>query len=524
MSYWVTPSEMADYDRQTIARGTPGDQLMERAGGFAAGMAMKMVPRDEGRVEVWAGPGNNGGDGFVLARHIAAAGYEVVVILAATDYEKLTKDCLRNLTRFRDAGGTILGMNRLEDLEDSRPALAVDALLGTGFHGKLRGSIAGCVTILRQRNCPILALDSPTGVDGTTGAADDMAPEADVTVCFAAPKKGLLVPPGCGLAGAIFVAPIGVSIPGTQDRLVVDLPAAGGLLPRVSAAAHKGTNGRLLLLGGAESMPGAPQLMAMGALRSGVGLAHICVPYPAAPAVSGRIPEALCSYFLPGDVTSLPDPAGFQAAAVGPGMGDGPGTEKIVSYIIRNWNVPLVLDADALNVLKDHLDSLAKYPAPLVITPHPGELRRLTAVEDGSGTPEQRLEKRWDAASMLSRLAGATVLVKGRPTMVIGPKGKMQMVASGGRALASGGSGDVLTGIIGSFLAQGLGPEEAAAAGAYLHGLSGEILAAQTSFRSVLPGDVAANLGRALLLMEHEQPNTLLRLEGRWNGRLWNIP
>jgi NAD(P)H-hydrate epimerase len=524
MSYWVTPSEMADYDRQTIARGTPGDQLMERAGGFAAGTAMRMVSRDDGRVEIWAGPGNNGGDGFVLARHMAAAGYDVVVILAATDYEKLSKDCLRNLTRFRDAGGTILGMNRLEDLEDSSPALAVDALLGTGFRGKLRGSIAGCVTILRQRNCPVLALDTPTGVDGSTGESDDMAPAADVTVCFAAPKKGLLVPPGCGLAGAVFVAPIGVSIPGTQDRVVLDLPAARALLPGVPADAHKGTNGRLLLLGGAESMPGAPQLMALGALRSGVGLAHICVPYPAAPAVSGRIPEALCSYFLPGDVTSLPDPEGFQAAAAGPGMGDDAATEKVVSYIVRNWNVPLVLDADGLNVLGDHLDSLAEYPAPIVLTPHPGELRRLTTVDDAKGTPEERLEKRWDAAGMLARLSGATVLVKGRPTMVTGPRGQRRLVASGGKALATGGSGDVLTGIIGSLLAQGLDPEDAAAAGAYIHGLSGEILAAESSFRSVLPSEVAANLGRALCLVESNTPDTLLRLEGRWNGRLWNIP
>jgi NAD(P)H-hydrate epimerase len=524
MSYWVTPSEMADYDRQTIARGTPGDQLMERAGRFAANLAMRMVPAERSRIEVWAGPGNNGGDGFVLARHMAAAGYEVVVVLAATDYEKLSKDCLRNLTRFRDAGGTILGMNRLEDLEDSRPALAVDAMLGTGFHGKLRGSIGACVNILGHRNCPVLALDTPTGVNGATGGVDPMAPRADVTVCFAAPKKGLLVPPGCGRAGAIFVAPIGVTVPGTPDRVALDLQGTRELLPEVPVDAHKGTNGRLLLLGGAESMPGAPQLMALGALRSGAGLAHLCVPYPAAPAVSGRIPEALCSYFLPGDVTSLPDPEGFQAAAIGPGMGAEEPTEKVVSYILRNWRIPLVLDADALNVLGGHLESLADYPAPCILTPHPGELRRLTNVDDGSGSPVERLESRWDAAGLLARRLGVTVLLKGRPTMVSAPAGGRTLVPSGGRALATGGSGDVLTGMIGSLLAQGLEPDRAASAGAYLHGLSGEILAAETSFRSVLPSEVAAGLGRALTLVESEDSETLLRLEGRWNGRLWNIP
>jgi len=524
MSYWVTPSEMADYDRQTIARGTPGDQLMERAGRFAANLAMRMVPPQSSRVEVWTGPGNNGGDGFVLARHMAAAGYEVVVVLAATDYEKLSKDCLRNLTRFRDDGGTILGMNRLEDLEDSRPALAVDALLGTGFHGSLRGSIAACVNILRHRNCPLLALDTPTGVNGATGEVDPMAPRADVTVCFAAPKKGLLIPPGCGHAGAIFIAPIGVTVPGTPDRVALDLQGVRALLPEVPVDAHKGSNGRLLLLGGAESMPGAPQLMALGALRSGAGLVHLFVPYPAAPAVSGRIPETLCSYFLPGDVTSLPDPSGFAAAAVGPGMGVEESTEKVVSYIVRNWSIPLVLDADALNVLGDHLGSLAEYPGHCVLTPHPGELRRLTKVDRGSSSPGKRLEARWDAAGLLARRLGATVLVKGRPTMVLTPEGDRTLVPAGGPALATGGSGDVLTGIIASLLAQGLEPGPAASAGAYLHGLSGEILAAEGSFRSVLPSEVAAGLGRALALTESEDLDTLLRLEGRWNGRLWHIP
>ena len=524
MTYWVTPKEMADYDRQTIARGTPGEQLMERAGRQAAALAMRMVSPEAGRIEVWAGPGNNGGDGFVLARHMAAAGYEVVVMLAATDYEKLSKDCLLNLTRFQESGGTILGMNRLEDLEDSRPALAVDALLGTGFRGKLRGSIAGCVTILRQRNCPLLALDTPTGVDGETGSADPLAPRADVTICFAAPKKGLLVPPGCALGGAVFTAAIGVTVPGTSDRLVMDLPTTRDALPGVSVEAHKGDNGRLLLLGGSERMPGAPQLMTLGALRTGVGLASLYVPYPAAPAVSGRIPEALCSYFLPGDVTSLPDPSGFAAAAVGPGMGEDEATEKVVTYILRNWDLPLVLDADALNVLADHMDVLADYPAPIVLTPHPGELRRLTPVDDSSGSPFQRLENRWDAGGILARKTGATVMVKGRPTMVISPGGARALVPSGGPALATGGSGDVLTGMIASLLAQGLPSDQAASVAGYLHGLAGEILSAEGSFRSVLPSDVANSLGRALMLVESPELDNLLRLEGRWNGRLWNIP
>ncbi|MBD3369311.1 NAD(P)H-hydrate dehydratase [Candidatus Fermentibacteria bacterium] len=521
MSYWVTPEEMAGYDRQTIARGTPGDVLMERAGSFAARIAIRMLDPSAGYVEVWVGPGNNGGDGLVLARHMEMSGYDVRVVLAVENESKISENCLRNLNRFVEAGGDTIGSSRIEELEETPPALCVDALLGTGFHGRLKGRIAACVEVLRQRNCPVLAIDTPTGVSGETGEADPMTPGASVTVTFAAPKIGLLLPPGCGYAGAVIVAPIGITVPGSPDRAVLDVSAASELLPSRPASSHKGTFGKVLLLGGSEMMPGAPQLMTLGALRTGVGLVTLYVPYPVSPSVSGNIPEALSHYFIPGDVTSLPDPTPYDAAAVGPGLGNSDETWRVVRHVLGNWNLPLVLDADALNVLSGKTEMVKQYQAPILLTPHPGELGRLC--EDDSVTGMEPRE-RWQVARRLANSVGASVLLKGRPTVVISPRGAMTLIPTGNPGLATGGSGDVLTGMAGSFLAQGLSAEKAGVISAFLHGLSADILATETSERAILPSDVAATMGRTLMFVETTREQNLLRLEGSWNDRLWNIP
>jgi NAD(P)H-hydrate epimerase len=482
---------------------------------------MRMLDPSEGCVEVWVGPGNNGGDGLVLARHMGMSGYDVRAVLAEDNESKLSEDCLRNLNRFVEAGGETIASSRIEELEETPPALCVDALLGTGFHGRLKGRIAACVEVLSQRNCPVLAIDTPTGVNGETGEADPITPRASVTVTFAAPKLGLLLPPGCGCAGAVLVAPIGVTVPGSPDRAVFDVSAAAGLLPERPVSAHKGTFGKVLLIGGSEMMPGAPQLMTIGALRTGVGLVTLFVPYPASPSISGNIPEALSHYFIPGDVTSLPDPTPYDAAAVGPGLGNSEEAWRVVRHILGNWDLPLVLDADALNVLSGRTDLIKQYHAPVLLTPHPGELARLCEDESVAGMAPR---KRWQAARKLAGRLDVCILLKGRPSTVITPKGAMTLSPTGNPGLATGGSGDVLTGMAGSFLAQGLPADKAGIISAFLHGLSADVLAAEMSERAVLPSDVAAAMGRTLLFVETTREQNLLRLEGRWNGRLWHIP
>jgi NAD(P)H-hydrate epimerase len=514
MTYWVTPDEMSQFDRKTISSGTPGHELMERAGTRAAHIAMRMVSVSDGPVNIWVGPGNNGGDGFVVARHMRKQGYDTRVILAVQDARKLSPDCLRNLTRYQEEGGLIVPFARYGDLR-AKPCLSVDALLGTGFKSRLKGIIRDCTELISGDRCPILAIDSPTGLNGLTGSVDPCTPRASVTVTFQAPKLGLLLPPGCGHTGSLVVVPIGIEVPENPLRAVVDLDSVREMLPARPVDAHKGTFGRLLLIGGSEGMPGAPQLMTMGALRSGVGLATLLVPYPAAPLVSGRIPEALCYYFLPGDVTSLPAPDGYDAVAVGPGLGAGEDTLKLVRYILENWSVPLVLDADALNVLEGSMKPLKAYGSEVILTPHPGELRRLT----GCG---EDVTEWFTAAEKLAASSGSTVLLKGKPSVVFSSDGNRFMIPSGNSGLATGGSGDVLTGMIGSFLAQGVDPVTAAILGSYLHGLSADLVASESSSRSLLPSDVSENLGNAFAMVETGLDDNIIHIEGNWKGRLWN--
>ncbi|RKZ08846.1 NAD(P)H-hydrate epimerase, partial [Candidatus Fermentibacteria bacterium] len=299
MKYWVTPEEMTEYDKRTIKNGTPGDVLMERAGTSAARTAMKMTAVEDGPVIVFAGPGNNGGDGLVLARILRDKSYKVLVVLVTIAGKSLSQGCRTNRDRYTKDGGTILSADMMQKLPDS-PGLVVDALLGTGFRGTIKDEFAGCLTKMSGYDCEILAVDTPSGINGKTGEADPLVVPADVTVTFAAPKAGILFPPGCGLSGSIITADIGIDIDESDDRTVPGLSDVSALLPPRSADGHKGTFGRLLLVGGSEAMPGAPQLMALGALRAGAGLVTLSVPLSAHQFVAGRIPEVLSSSFSPG--------------------------------------------------------------------------------------------------------------------------------------------------------------------------------------------------------------------------------
>ncbi len=511
MTHWVTPSEMAAMDRAAIESGTPGAVLMERAGTAVSDYAEKVLGGERAPVLVLAGPGNNGGDGYVAAANLLRMGFPVAVHRAFAETREPSPDCASNRNSYLAMGGT-------ECLElPFRPALVIDALLGTGFGGRLGGEILKAVETFLPGECPVLAVDCPTGVNGLTGEADPCAVRADVTVTFAAPKLGHFIPPGCGCTGALFLADIGIPVAANPMRAVMDMPRARAYLPDRPVDSHKGTFGRVLVLAGSERMPGAALLSALGAIRSGAGLVELCVPLPAAPLVGGRVPELVYSCFLPGDTTSLPDPTGYTAAVLGPGMGCDPGVEKVVRHAVERWRIPLVLDADALNVLGKGAVELLSRREGLTLTPHPGELARLT------GCPKE-LGKRFEAAAKLSAAGNCVVLLKGKPSQVFLPDGGRILNPTGNQGMASGGSGDVLAGMVAGFAAQGAPPSAAAALGAFLHGLSGDITASILSPRSLLPTDLADGLGRAFAMVERGMDDTLIRLEGGWDGRLWNIP
>ena len=515
MKYWVTPEEMTEYDRRAIKNGTPGYTLMERAGTAAARAAMKMVNPQNGPVIVFTGPGNNGGDGFVLARKLRENSYQVYVVLVTVTGKSLSHDCRTNLARYTQNGGTVLSSGNMHELPESA-GLVVDALLGTGFKGSIKNEFAKCLQRIRDYACKILAVDTPSGINGETGETDPLAVPADVTVTFGAPKAGLLFPPGCGFSGSIFTADIGIDVDESQDRQIPGLSDVSALLPMRPADGHKGTFGRLLLVGGSETMPGAPQLMALGALRAGAGLVTLSVPLSAHQLIAGRIPEVLTPYFLPGDSSGIPDPADFQAAAAGPGMGNSTATRKVITSILKDWSVPLVLDADALNVVGNPVNDFKEYGGPLLITPHPGEMARLMKCDPAN------IAGRSGAARKLAESARITVVLKGRPTVVCGPDGGSCTIPAGNSGLATGGSGDILTGIVSSLMAQGMEPFDAGVLGVFVHGLAADMAIEHSSERSLIPSDIAFFLGKAFRVIEKGSNSDLLTSGGKWNSDFFN--
>jgi len=504
MAFWLTPPEISELDRNTIQAGTPGLVLMERAGFAVAGIVSRIASPVDGTVVIYAGPGNNGGDGFVAARLLMEKGYRVLVRPSFGSSSKTTDDCRVNMERYIFAGGTI-------SLEPQASAsVAVDALIGIGFTGNLKGGTLDLAVECMGLSAPVVAVDMPTGVNGLTGQCDHSAIQATVTVTFAAPKLGLLLPPGCGACGTLLLEHIGIHIPQNHLRRVMDMPFARQLLPPRPVDSHKGTYGRVLVLAGSEKMPGAPQLAAMGALRSGCGLVEMCVPLPASTAVAGRIPETLCSYFLPGDVTSLPESENYSVALIGPGMEMNSSTERLLRHILGTWKIPLVLDADALNVIDSNLaDMLRSYPGEVAMTPHPGELKRLTGCGDD-------LNARFAAAEKTAKALNCSVLLKGKPSQVFSHDGHRTMIPTGNHGLSTGGSGDVLAGMVAGFMAQGISGTDALSLASYLHGLSADILAGETSARSILPSDVATGLGRAFTITEGCRHDSLLSGNPYW--------
>lgn len=506
MAFWLTPPEISELDRQTINAGTPGLVLMERAGLAVARTVSRMVSPSEGSIVVYTGPGNNGGDGFVAARLLSESGYRVLVRPSFGPSSKITDDCRVNMERYIFSGGIV-------SHEPQRSAaLAVDALLGVGFTGNLRGGTLDLAVECAGLGSPVVSVDIPTGVDGLTGKCDRAAIAADVTVTFAAPKLGLLIPPGCGMCGSLILEDIGIHIPENNLRRVMNMPGVRSLLPARPVDSHKGTYGKVLVLAGSEQMPGAAIMASLGALRSGAGLVEMCVPLPASPAVAGRIPETLCTYFLPGDVTSLPDQENCTVALIGPGMGASGGTERILRHILGTWKIPLVIDADGLNVIDAGLaDMLRAYSGQIVITPHPGELKRLTGCGDD-------LNAKFSAAEKTARALGISVLLKGKPSQVFSPDGHRTLIPVGNHGLATGGSGDVLAGMAAGFIAQGSPGFDALILASYIHGLTSEIIASASASRSMIPTDITDNIGRAVFLIESGKMDDLLGGNPYWTA------
>jgi ADP-dependent NAD(P)H-hydrate dehydratase / NAD(P)H-hydrate epimerase len=475
-----TAEEMSRADARAQELGIPGGVLMERAGAQMASLAFEYF--DPHRALVVSGGGNNGGDGFVIARELHRAGAEVSVLATKSEYEG---DPATNLEALRNLDVKFIDPENLE-AELGVADLVVDALLGTGFSGEVREKEAGIIEKMNAAQAPVLAVDVPSGVDGATGEVQGMAVFADLTVCAHAVKVGCVISPGREQAGEVGAVDIGIPPEAEVEPSLVwtDADSLRGEIPRTAEPAHKYSAGALLVIAGSRGMTGAPVMVVRGAQRTGCGIVFLATSEGAASAVDLALTEALVygvaedddGYMESGALDDILEHAGRATALVmGPGTGTGDEGSRLLEGILREVEVPVLLDADAITNLAG-TDVLAQRDYPTVITPHAGELGRLL----GSGAKEVSA-RRLRSARAAAQENACCVLLKGSDTLVV--EGDRTAVNSTGNvALATAGTGDVLSGVIGALLSRGMDAYEAACAGAWVHGRAAELWLEETGW------------------------------------------
>ena len=511
----VSAEQAAAADMATISAGTPSRALMQRAGAAAAAeIARAYAGRLPNGVHVCCGPGNNGGDGWVVARALAAAGVSVTV---AAIGETRTDDARAERALAEPHVG-VLGRWGAPDAPEPHAGIVVDALLGTGASGEPRGAAGAAIRAIAERRASgavVVALDVPSGINADSGAVT-LAVRADLTTTFGGMKRGLLV--ARGHAGRIVVLDIGLSHEGdgrASTRLVT-APWVHAHVPAIAPDANKGTRGKLVIVGGHTGMAGAPMLAARAAMRSGIGMVRLSVARENLAIVQTALPEALAGVW-PGEGAQDMDDAitaWADAVLIGPGLGHGPDSRRLVERVLSAWRGPVVLDADALNVFAGDTSALGALldDRPALLTPHPVEFARLSGVR-----LDDVLAQRFEVGLALAQRTHAAVLLKGVPTVITGMDGTVLVSAAGTPALATAGSGDLLGGIAATLLAQTDDAQAAGACAAWVHGRAAELAADSNSDLGIARGlthrgahDLAPRVTRGITLGDIERAISLV--------------
>lgn len=503
-----TAAQMIAADRFAIdTLGIPGVVLMENAGRACARVLEERFSHCfPGPVVVVAGKGNNGGDGYVVARILADHGWQVTTLVLA-EPQRISGDAAIMLEILRNCAGKVVFVNDEELLRQSfaelQPQLIVDALFGTGLESDIRGLPAAAITLMNAAAAVLVAVDLPSGVDASTGRICGCAVHADLTVSFDHPKIGHVSAPGALYAGELEVVDIG--IPGTtrptdlspQARMI-DAAEARALLPDRPSFAHKGSFGHLLVVAGSPGKTGAAALAGDAAVRSGCGLVTVAVPATLHPILEVKLTEAMTVALAERD-GQLALAAGdqiarlitsCQALALGPGLGQSDELRHLLRQIMATVHLPMVIDADGLNLLAGQLECLLARPGkPLILTPHPGEMARLAEVSVTTIEAD-----RFSVARDFARRYQVVLLLKGVRTVIAAPDGRVHVNTSGNSGLSSGGSGDVLTGLIGGLLAQGCDAFAAASLAAWWHGRAAEQIAAKRGVAGMTASDLIHQL------------------------------
>lgn len=494
--YTIKSQQIKDLEQSQFAAGTPSLDMMECAGVAAFEELRSAVGGvAEKTAVIFCGVGNNGGDGYVIGRHLIEHGAHVYLCSVGNE-KKMTVDTRKMREKYENIGGKIIDINDIPFCD-----ITVDALFGIGFHGELRGDAAIASRLINENTeAFVLAVDIPSGVNADTGEACSDAVEADLTVTFSYPKLGSVLLPGAANCGKIVVRDVGVEIPFESDIEITDDAMVKSVFKPRRSDAHKGDFGHVMVVSGYKRYTGAPSFAANAAVRTGSGLVTLFVPESIAMIESIKVNEAMV-YPLPEvegaiSTSSLETLFDFSkkcsACVIGPGLSRETGAQETALEFIKNVDLPMVIDADGINALAGHIDILKTRTSQTILTPHDGELRRLI----GYNVPKYGVE-RVECARKFARDAGCVLLLKGYRTIITDGV-RTYINTTGNPGMAKGGSGDVLSGIIGSLLGQGHDALMSAAVGAYVHGLAGDICEEMYGEYGMTPTDMIKILPRTI--------------------------
>ena len=507
----VTAEQMREMDRLTIQRyGVPSLTLMERAGEAVARAISERFARNAKKgVLIVAGKGNNGGDGLVVARLLKKKRIPCEVALLAGP-DELSPDAAHNLRSFLRLKGKVIEIssNNMELLgaRIGKNALIVDAILGTGIKSEVRGLFAEAIALVNAAGLPVVAVDIPSGLDTDKGTPLGAAVQAEMTVALGFPKLGEVIYPGVTHAGALVIADIGI-----DERAVAEVSpqtellereTIGWLVPRREPDTHKGSYGHVLVFAGSRGKTGAAILACRAAMRSGAGLVSLAAPRSLNGIFAGALVEVMTESLRDNaaeELEALSDDDWRRllerkdAVLVGPGIGVNPATQNMLRWLLRNLDLPWVIDADGLNAVALEVERLRHAKVPPVITPHPGEMARLT----GKSTAAVNADRAQIARSFAVEHR-CHVVLKGARTVIATANGKVFINPTGNPGMASGGMGDVLAGILVALLGQGLAPEDAMQLGVYLHGFAGDTVAGANGEIGLIASDLITALPSSL--------------------------
>ena len=514
----ATRNIIRDIDKKSIEKyGIPGLVLMENAGRATADVIIAEYPYTQAAA-VFAGGGNNAGDGFVIARQLISEGVQVTTYVAA-DPRKYKGDALTNYRALKKSGGEIVELKG--NLRKYRTAdIIVDALLGTGLEREVSGFYKKVIGFINSQPAPVISVDMPSGLDADTGQSLGAAVEADITVTYALPKVGTCVYPGVDYAGDVFLANIT-----TPEVLEENIPLellspydVVDIIPPRHEDTNKGTYGHLLILAGSPGKSGAATLASEGALRVGTGLVTVGVPSSLNPIMEQKTTEVMTEPLPETDLKTfgklsvqraleLASEKRISALALGPGMSTTEEAGEFLFEIIKRTDKPMVIDADALTLISHYPEILKKAKVPIILTPHPGEMSRLTGL-----SIREIQGDRVGTALEFTRRYGVYLILKGARSVISTPGGQVSINTTGNPGMASGGTGDVLTGVVGGLLAQRLEPADACRLGAFVHGFAGDLVAEEIGEAGLTAGDLADALPEALSAIPESEEEPVIRI------------